>query len=121
MLHAKRTRPPDRGGHQPHLRLHGPGARRFRIALRPSHPRGATADGPARADSCHFLEQDGCRIHEVKPLQCRTFPFWPEHLTSRGSWHALRRFCPGIGVGPLVQIETVRGEAQLYRESFPDW
>ncbi len=24
--------------------------------------------------SCIFLEEDGCRIHEVKPRQCREFP-----------------------------------------------
>lgn len=73
-----------------------------------------------RPDSCHFLVSSGCKIHEVKPLQCRTFPYWPENVRNRASWKALRRYCPGIGVGPLVQIEVVRQEAQCYREAFPD-
>ena len=73
-----------------------------------------------RADSCHFLISGGCGIHEVKPLQCRVFPFWPEHVGNRSAWNALRRHCPGIGVGPLVRIEKVRAEAQEYRRAFPD-
>ena len=73
-----------------------------------------------RADSCHFLVEGGCSIHEVKPLQCRVFPSWPENVASRSAWKGLRRYCPGMGVGPLVQIEAVREQAQAYREAFPD-
>src|SRR5690606_10044312 len=40
--------------------------------LRLSHPVAA---------SCHFLIADGCRIHTVKPLQCKSFPFWPETIS----------------------------------------
>lgn len=70
--------------------------------------------------SCHFLLEGGCSIHEVKPLQCRLFPFWPEHVPNRAAWKGLRRYCPGIGVGPLVQIESVREQSQAYRDAFPD-
>lgn len=73
-----------------------------------------------RPDSCHFLMEGGCRIHAVKPLQCRAFPYWPDNVANRASWNRLRRYCPGIGVGPLIQIETVRPEAQAYRDAFPD-
>lgn len=81
--------------------------------------RGARLTVP-RAHSCHFLAEGGCSIHEVKPLQCRVFPFWPENVNHRSSWKKLRRYCPGIGVGPLVQISAVREQAQGYREAFPD-
>ena len=73
-----------------------------------------------RRDSCHFLIQGGCGIHEVKPLQCRAFPYWPENVATRAAWKALRRYCPGIGVGPLVQIGTVRDQAQSCHDAFPD-
>lgn len=73
-----------------------------------------------RAHSCHFLLPDGCGIHEVKPLQCRVFPYWPENVTGRTAWKALRRYCPGVGVGPLVEIEAVRAQTASYREAFPD-
>lgn len=72
-----------------------------------------------RQDSCPFLIEGGCGIHPVKPLQCRVFPFWPENIANRASWHKLRRYCPGVGVGSLVQIQTARAEAQAYRDAFP--
>ncbi len=74
---------------------------------------------PAR-DSCYFLTEGGCGIHQVKPLQCRAFPYWPENVANRAAWSRLRRYCPGIGVGPLVQIESVRARTQEYRDGFPD-
>jgi Fe-S-cluster containining protein len=73
-----------------------------------------------RADGCHFLVEGGCSIHEVKPLQCLVFPYWPENVAARSAWKGLRRYCPGVGVGPLVQIETVRAQAQAYRDAFPE-
>ena len=73
-----------------------------------------------RAHSCHFLLEGGCSIHDVKPLQCRVFPFWPENVADRSLWKNLRRYCPGVGVGPLVQIKTIREQAQAYRDAFPN-
>jgi len=71
-------------------------------------------------ENCFFLAQGGCRIHEVKPLQCRVFPYWPENVGTRRAWDRLRKYCPGVGVGELVQITEVRREAEAYREAFPD-
>jgi hypothetical protein len=71
-------------------------------------------------ERCFFLEEGGCGIHPVKPLQCRVFPYWPENVGSRRAWHGLRRFCPGVGAGRLIQIEEVRREAEGYRSAFPD-
>ena len=76
-----------------------------------------TIPGP---HSCHFLMDGGCSIHAVKPLQCRVFPYWPENVANRASWKKLSRYCPGIGVGPLVQISTVRQQSQAYHDAFPD-
>ncbi len=73
-----------------------------------------------RPHSCHFLMEGGCSIHQVKPLQCRVFPFWPENVANRASWKKLRNYCPGIGVGPLVQISNVRQQAQAYHDAFPE-
>ena len=27
-----------------------------------------------------------CTVYPVRPLQCRTWPFWPENLSSKQSW-----------------------------------
>lgn len=46
---------------------------------------------------CVFLE-DGkrCKIYSVRPVQCRTFPFWPENLASPEAWQAAKAHCEGI-------------------------
>jgi Fe-S-cluster containining protein len=72
-----------------------------------------------REAQCHFLRADGCSIHAVKPTQCRIFPFWPELAKSRAEWRKTARYCPGIGQGPLIQIESARAEAQEMREAYP--
>lgn len=38
--------------------------------------------------SCVFLGDDGklCTIYEARPVQCRTYPFWPNILRSKQTW-----------------------------------
>lgn len=71
-------------------------------------------------DPCRFVTAAGCSIHEVKPVQCRTFPFWPEYVGNKRSWKNLSRFCPGIGVGPIIPVEKVRADAQETKAAYPD-
>jgi uncharacterized protein len=72
-----------------------------------------------RDTRCHFLRGEGCSIHPAKPTQCRIFPFWPELVESRREWHKTARYCPGMGKGPLIQIETARKEAEEMRVAYP--
>lgn len=69
--------------------------------------------------NCTFLSEGGCSIHEVKPVQCRTFPFWPELLGSRREWHLTGDWCPGIGQGKLVNIEVAQAQADEMVEAYP--
>jgi Fe-S-cluster containining protein len=73
---------------------------------------------PAAAN-CHFLVEGGCSIHEAKPTQCRIFPFWPELVNSKRAWRKTASYCPGIGKGPLIQIDAARGQAREMREAHP--
>lgn len=64
---------------------------------------------------CVFLkERDGkriCGIYPVRPLQCRTWPYWDSNLESRAAWRSASKTCPGIDRGStheFVQIERVR-------------
>src|SRR6266496_4071375 len=71
----------------------------------------------ASEGACPFLEEGRCSIHPAKPTQCRIFPFWPELVESRREWKKTARYCPGIGKGPLIQIETARAQAREMREA----
>lgn len=73
-----------------------------------------------REAQCHFLREGGCSIHPAKPTQCRIFPFWPELVESRREWKKTARYCPGMGRGPLVQIEAARAQAREMREAYPE-
>ena len=55
---------------------------------------------------CRFFD-GGCRIYPVRPLQCRTYPFWFSLMRSRENWEKAVRACPGIGNGPLHPREEI--------------
>lgn len=52
-----------------------------------------------------------CSIYSVRPLQCRTWPFWTCNLKSSADWAWASENCPGMNNGKkhdYVHIETVR-------------
>jgi len=51
-----------------------------------------------------------CSVYDARPVQCRTFPWWPEHLTSPREWQRLGRRCEGVGRGAFVPVEAIRIE-----------
>ena len=42
--------------------------------------------------ACIFYK-DGCQIYEVRPEQCRTYPFWPDF---KRDCRELCKECPGV-------------------------
>jgi Fe-S-cluster containining protein len=72
-----------------------------------------------RGSTCHFLTDQGCSIHAVKPAQCRLFPYWPEFLDDRAELRKIAEWCPGIGKGELIQIGAARQIAQEMRDVYP--
>jgi len=61
-----------------------------------------------RNGDCIFWSPEGCRIYEVRPVQCRTFPFWNEYTRSERQWREAARRCPGVNRGrvyPAAEIE----------------
>ena len=65
---------------------------------------------------CVFLDWESvpgkavCKVYEARPLQCRTFPWWPQNLRSKRDWERLGRECEGVGRGDFVPIEHIRIE-----------
>jgi hypothetical protein len=68
---------------------------------------------------CIFLEEhEGkriCSVYPVRPVQCRTWPFWSDNLKSPAAWETSSQKCPGMNNGKhysYVQIEIRRAERQ---------
>jgi Fe-S-cluster containining protein len=60
-------------------------------------------------DACIFLGEDRrCRIYPVRPVQCRTYPFWPELVTTGRAWRREQRRCEGVGRGAAVPLSRIR-------------
>ena len=55
-----------------------------------------------------------CGVYEDRPLQCRTWPFWPSVVASRASWERAKRTCPGIDKGRAYTVQQVR----ILRDAF---
>ena len=45
---------------------------------------------------CIFLKDKRCQIYSSRPLQCRTFPWWKENITSAESWEEVKKRCEGV-------------------------
>lgn len=64
---------------------------------------------------CVYLRHENgkrvCGIYPVRPLQCRTWPFWDINLKSPQRWAEASEVCPGMNNGKnysFVAIEEVR-------------
>jgi hypothetical protein len=75
-----------------------------------------------RDGRCVFLDPvtQRCGVYPARPLQCRTFPFWPELVGPLG-WRAeLSELCEGIDRGdpvPKSNVESALAEMKAYDRS----
>lgn len=58
---------------------------------------------------CTFLDPQSqrCTVYAARPVQCRTFPFWPEIVGPKGWSDEVKEMCEGIGRGDVVPADTV--------------
>ena len=52
-----------------------------------------------------------CTVYPVRPLQCRTWPFWDGLLQDRDAWAASKRTCPGMDAGRRHTREEIEARA----------
>jgi Fe-S-cluster containining protein len=75
---------------------------------------------------CVFLKdlpggKKGCGIYHVRPLQCRTWPFWDGNLQDEAAWREAGTTCPGLNRGKHFtsdDIEALR-DADAWPEESP--
>ena len=71
-------------------------------------------DGTLRIDvgdnaPCPLLgDDDQCTVHDIKPMQCATYPFWPEIVGNEASWLLEQQFCEGVAQGDSYTIPEIQ-------------
>lgn len=67
-----------------------------------------------RTYDCVFLKERKCQIYQERPRQCRTFPWWPEHLHSAKDWEEVKLRCEGVNhpEAPLISLQTIREQLE---------
>lgn len=58
---------------------------------------------------CIFLDGKRCTVYEVRPKQCRTYPWWSENVSSAQSWKEEGARCEGINHpdAPLISLPEI--------------
>lgn len=63
-----------------------------------------------KEDACIFLKDDRyCAIYEARPVQCRTYPFWPAIVKSPETWNAECRRADDDVESPLPEWTPSEG------------
>lgn len=65
---------------------------------------------------CTFWKDGGCSVYPARPLQCRSFPFWPMNIASREAWEAAGDDCPGVNIGSLHSREDIDSWNELRKK-----
>lgn len=70
-----------------------------------------------RNGDCAFFDDRsrGCNVYEVRPIQCRTWPFWESNLRSPKTWQETCRACPGCGEGRHYSLAEIEQRLQAIR------
>ena len=56
-----------------------------------------------------------CRVYDVRPQQCRTWPFWDSNLRDRDAWKQTCETCPGSGQGKIYQLASIEEQRKKVR------
>lgn len=62
---------------------------------------------------CIFLKDGLCSVHDAKPLQCVTYPWWPD-LMAQSEWDAEReQVCEGMDHETAQECNALEAAAKL--------
>jgi hypothetical protein len=66
---------------------------------------------------CALLETETrlCKVHAVRPRQCRTWPFWDSNLLTPAAWQRTCDRCPGAGHGRLWELSEIEYQRSLMK------
>lgn len=66
---------------------------------------------------CMFFKNGGCTVYDARPTQCRTWPFWPDHMSPKAWALEVASFCPGVGKGKLHTESEIREQMERQKAS----
>ncbi len=66
---------------------------------------------------CIFFHSESrtCQVYDVRPRQCRTWPFWPSNLASPMAWQDTAERCPGCNRGRLTPLGEIQTQLDIVR------
>ena len=70
----------------------------------------------AAGPECIFLEGKRCSVYSARPMQCRTWPFWPEVMGAKTWAKEVAAYCPGVGKGRLIKADEIRATLERQTE-----
>jgi Fe-S-cluster containining protein len=75
-----------------------------------------------RNGDCEFLVRtpEGkrvCGIYAVRPVQCRTWPFWESNVGTPADWQSAGRNCPGMNHGQLHPLPVIQASLERNAEA----
>ena len=66
-------------------------------------------------DCIFYNREKGCTIYPVRPLQCRTWPFWESNLEYPQAWKRTCEACPGSGQGDLISADEIVRRMRVFK------
>ncbi len=67
--------------------------------------------------NCIFLKNNKCTVYKSRPIQCRTWPFWPENMNTKTWNNDIAKNCPGIGKGKVKRKKEILKQVQIDYEN----
>lgn len=79
----------------------------------------ALLEDPINYD-CVFLKDNKCTAYEVRPVQCKTFPWWVHNLKEPKDWEQAAKRCEGINHpdAPTIPSLHIQQECLSHLDNF---
>ncbi len=67
--------------------------------------------------NCIFLIDKRCSVYKSRPIQCRTWPFWPENMNTKNWNNDIAKNCPGVGKGRIIKKREILKQLKIDYEN----
>lgn len=68
---------------------------------------------------CMLLDENDrkCMVYDIRPVQCRTWPWWDQNIKSPEAWEYSQNDCPGINKGRKHSASFITSELEKDKKS----